>query len=292
MEKIVKADSTFLWKKNEMNPVLEKIEGYDEGALRPITDEEAMKLYEDDLVESELLYGDVVEVVSEADGWSQVIALNQASHKGEKGYPGWVRKADLTDYQAPAAAIGRVAVIKPDATLHLTAEKSRQLPFGVILPLVGEREAEYVVATPDGEGWIAKEDTQRADQVTDEAFAPNLLRLAKQFLSLPYVWAGTSGKGFDCSGFSYSLYRVNGITIPRDADDQAVGGQQITYEEAQPGDLLYFAYEKGKGAVHHVGIYEGNDRMIHSQTPGSKVIETTIPGSKYEEELSHIVRYK
>ncbi|EFR98422.1 NlpC/P60 family protein, partial [Listeria ivanovii FSL F6-596] len=57
-------------------------------------------------------------------------------------------------------------------------------------------------------------------------------------------------------------------------------------------DLLFFAYEEGKGDVHHVGVYMGNDEMIHSQTPGSKVILTKITGSKYEPELCVISRHR
>ena len=133
--------------------------------------------------------------------------------------------------------------------------------------------------TPEGPAEISKTQAQRIDQ-GNSTTPRQLIEMAEQFLDLPYVWAGISSSGFDCSGFMYSLHRVNGILIPRD-----------TIEQAQPGDLLLFAYEEGKGKVHHVGLYLGADEMIHSQTPGSKVMKTKITGSAYEPELAVVTRY-
>ncbi len=88
----------------------------------------------------------------------------------------------------------------------------------------------------------------------------------------------------------YSLYRTLGIWLSRDAEDQASEGMEVDYRDAEPGDLLFFAYEAGKGRVHHVGLYLGNDQMIHSQTPGSKVLITTLSGTNYETELCTVRR--
>jgi gamma-D-glutamyl-L-lysine dipeptidyl-peptidase len=60
------------------------------------------------------------------------------------------------------------------------------------------------------------------------------------------------------------MHRYSGISIPRDASDQAKQGTLIEREQLEPGDLLFFAHEDGKGAIHHVGIYAGEERMIHS----------------------------
>ncbi|WP_162875106.1 C40 family peptidase, partial [Enterobacter cloacae] len=77
-----------------------------------------------------------------------------------------------------------------------------------------------------------------------------------------------SSYGYDCSGFAYSMYASQGITIPRDASDQALAGTEAASNQLRPGDLLFFAYEEGKGRIHHVGIYIGDGKMIHS--PDSK----------------------
>src|SRR5690606_4768414 len=75
----------------------------------------------------------------------------------------------------------------------------------------------------------------------------DLVTTAKLFLGLPYVWAGTSGFGFDCSGFTYTIYKAHGITIPRDSSVQAIQGIPVKKEDLQKGDLLFFANNNGKG---------------------------------------------
>ena len=56
-----------------------------------------------------------------------------------------------------------------------------------------------------------------------------------------------SAWGYDCSGFAYATHQANGYLIPRDATDQARKGKEVGLDSIQPGDLLFFAYEKGKG---------------------------------------------
>jgi len=85
-----------------------------------------------------------------------------------------------------------------------------------------------------------------------------------RFVDLPYLWGGVSSFGFDCSGFAYAMHRTEGISIPRDASAQARQGTIVEQDRLEPGDLLFFAYEQGRGSVHHVGIYVGDNRMIHS----------------------------
>lgn len=292
MLKAVIAGSTFLWKKNELNAVQKKIAAHTNKELHTyLTAEDTMQLYKDSLVDSELIYGTVVEVLEEAGGWTKVTVPDQPSSKDKNGYPGFVRSRDLmTVTEKFAKAPVKVAVIAPIAELILKNGRQK-LPFGAVLPLIGEEGENYAVGTPKGKALISRKSAQRTDQSKGETVPQRMMELADQFMDLPYIWSGTSGCGFDCSGFVYSLHRTCGIIIPRDTPEQAEDGQHVSYEEAKPGDLLLFAYEEGKGVVHHVGLYLGNDEMIHSQTPGSKVMKTKIAGSKYEPELCVVARY-
>ena len=72
-------------------------------------------------------------------------------------------------------------------------------------------------------------------------------------------------------GFTYTIYQANGITIPRDSSVQATHGTAVNKDDLQKGDLLFFAYEQGKGSVHHVGMYIGGGKMIHAPNPASAV---------------------
>ena len=90
---------------------------------------------------------------------------------------------------------------------------------------------------------------------------------ARKFLGLQYLWAGTSGFAFDCSGFTYSVFRQFGIALSRDADQQAVHGTAVARSALQVGDLVFFR-DDASGPVAHVGIYVGNGKMINAPRTG------------------------
>ena len=87
----------------------------------------------------------------------------------------------------------------------------------------------------------------------------DIAQYACQFVGNPYVPGGTSlTSGADCSGFTQSVYRVYGYSIPRNSSSQRSAGREVSYEEAQPGDLICYAG--------HVAIYLGNGRIVHASS--------------------------
>lgn len=110
----------------------------------------------------------------------------------------------------------------------------------------------------------------------------DLCQYAKQFVGNPYVWGGTSlTKGADCSGYVQSVFKNFGISLPRTSGTQAGAGTKITMEEAQPGDLIFYA--KG-GRINHVAIYVGGGQVVHASSP-----KTGIKISKYNYRTPHKV---
>lgn len=143
------------------------------------------------------------------------------------------------------------------------------------LKLEGTKGAFYRVAYPDGrQGYLPKElaipeDKWRAQIKQDAA---SIIATAHTLMGVPYLWAGTSSKGVDCSGFMRTVLFMHDILIPRDASQQAYVGEHIDiapdFGNLQPGDLIFFgrkATAERRERVVHVGMYIGNKRFIHSQ---------------------------
>lgn len=93
----------------------------------------------------------------------------------------------------------------------------------------------------------------------------DLVQYAKQFVGNPYVWGGTSlTNGADCSGFTLSIFKKYGVSLPHHAASQAQLGTKVDYSSAQPGDLVFYAKN---GRINHVAIYIGNGQVIHASSP-------------------------
>ncbi len=112
----------------------------------------------------------------------------------------------------------------------------------------------------------------------------NILNTGKQFLGFPYLWAGTSIKGLDCSGFVKTSHFLNGIILRRDASQQAKVGEEIDItngiENLKKGDILFFgrkATADRPARVTHVGMYLGDGMFIHSAT--FVKINSLVPGT-------------
>ena len=108
-----------------------------------------------------------------------------------------------------------------------------------------------------------------------------LVKYAKKYLGIPYVWAGNDPSGFDCSGFTSFVYKNSGKTLPRRAVDQFEGSVKLKEKNVQKGDLIFF--DNGSG-ISHVGIIISDPGkplvMIHSSTSKGIVI-TEINSSDY-----------
>lgn len=93
----------------------------------------------------------------------------------------------------------------------------------------------------------------------------DMVQYAKQFVGNPYVWGGTSlTNGTDCSGFTMSIYKKYGVSLPHHAASQAQLGTKIDISSAQPGDLVFYAKN---GSINHVAMYIGNGQVIHASSP-------------------------
>lgn len=104
-----------------------------------------------------------------------------------------------------------------------------------------------------------------SSNTSNSSLRSQIVSYALRFEGNPYVWGGTSlTNGADCSGFTQSVFRDNGISIPRTSRTQATGGRTVSISNMQPGDLIFYA---SNGTINHVGIYIGNGKVISASSP-------------------------
>ncbi|MCR9262624.1 MAG: NlpC/P60 family protein [Flavobacteriaceae bacterium] len=197
-------------------------------------------------------------------------------------YLGWVDSGGLElmdksvfgEWQASDKLIYTQTYGNAFAEADAASQVVSDLVFGNILQLVSEQAGFYEVNYPDGrKGFISK--SEAAPYATWTSSLPltkeALVATSKKMLGVPYLWGGTSAKGVDCSGFTKTVYFMNGMIIPRDASQQIHEGILIDdskdFDKLVPGDLLFFgrkATDTSPERVIHVGMWIGNNEFIHS----------------------------
>ena len=148
------------------------------------------------------------------------------------------------------------------------------LVAGNVLELAGENSGYYEVKYPnDKTAFVKKDEAQPYEQwlASLEPTGENLIATAREMMGVPYLWGGTSPKGVDCSGYTKTIFFLNGMVLPRDASQQIAAGQEIdsvkNFENLKAGDLLYFgrkATDTTSERIIHVGMWIGDNKFIHS----------------------------
>ncbi|MDO3411643.1 C40 family peptidase [Saccharibacillus sp. CPCC 101409] len=249
--------------------------------------------------ETQALYGREVKVLQTKGTWVKVAVLDQATSKSSDGYPGWLPAVQLKT--VPAAdwepSAGKTATVGAKTAQLYRANgqtKLLELSFGTRLPVVSESGKWIEVRTPQyGTAKLLAADVELTEPgaKTQQPTGEQLVETGKAFLGLPYLWAGVSAYGFDCSGFTGALYGYYGISLPRDASEQFRAGTAVSKANMQPGDLMFFAHNNGKGGIHHVAMYIGGGKMMHSPKAGRTVEIIPISTAGYANEFAGARRY-
>ncbi len=159
-------------------------------------------------------------------------------------------------------------------------DKCGKLRAGKIMEVLEKLDGWYRV---EG-GYISADYVTLVDEsaLTASSTADQVVDLALTYLGSPYVYGGSSPKGFDCSGFTSYLYKQFGISLNRTCSGQLDNGTPVSMSELLPGDLVIFKkYANSSQRASHVGLYIGDGKFIHASTYGVGVIINRLSDAYY-----------
>jgi gamma-D-glutamyl-L-lysine dipeptidyl-peptidase len=209
---------------------------------------------------TEILMGDEFRVIKEAGEWAY------GSIPSQKGYRGWVRKKDISFVLSESPFEGRSFVLVRATMARITFRDgtAAEVFAGTSLPLVRKNSVHYEVIMPDGStGFLPVDSGTIEDENFGKDVTPTDILKSTRFFNAHYKWGGITASGMDCSGFVYTVFRINGIYLKRDSYMQAEEGTAVPFTDLREGDLVFFTSKKG-GRITHVGIYIGNGNFVHS----------------------------
>ncbi len=201
---------------------------------------------------SQVLFGESFEILSHNRQWVQI-----RTHYDQ--YEGWIDEKQFESISSSwlKSARANSAVSLELAQTVISRDEKIPVLFGSTLPhfdgmnfKIGKRNFIY-----NGQAH-----NPALNHFDKEAV---LQKLANKFLNAPYLWGGRSPFGVDCSGLVQALFKAIGLSLPRDAYQQAELGQSINFsEEAGLGDLAFF--ENSEGKIAHVGLLLSSNQILHA----------------------------
>ena len=207
--------------------------------------------------------GAKVSVLSQENNWCYV------RYKGQLGYV----SADYVSVGGMALANPRGIVTGSCVNIRTqpstSSDIAAQANAGELVELLSLENGWYSVSYNGVVGYASADYVREYTGGTASAIGEEVAAKALSYLGTPYVYGGSSAKGFDCSGFTMHVMSLFGYSLPHTATGQwNSDGQNIERSDLQPGDLVFFcdpSRSKGK-ACSHVGIYIGDDEFIHASS--------------------------
>ena len=233
-------------------------------------------------LESQAVLGSEVIVDEVVGDWAHIVVTAQPTPRDPRGYPGWVPTGQLVvdqDFAAQAASAPTATVTALTSTLTGTPSGNHpgiDVSFDTILPVLGRTAKAVKVAIPGGRpAYLPAGDVvvRAHGEQPPLPTAEDIVATGERFLGLRYLWAGVSAYGFDCSGYTYTLFHHHGITINRDAGNQMhdSGLEPVERADLRRGDLVFFATEPGGTSIRHVALYLGDDLIMQAPNAARSV---------------------
>ena len=227
---------------------------------------------------SQLLFGEMVEIINKQENWRKITMLYD-------GYTGWIDKKQIVSIsdEEIKKIKASVPIITGDLVQITIWGKNQICPLvlGSTLPMYNDHKFFIGHTEFSFDGNVI---------ATNKPSQSRLLENAYMYLNSPYLWGGRSPFGIDCSGFTQMVFKLCGISLPRDTNQQAEQGATINLvEESKAGDLAFF--DNAEGKISHVGIIIPGNQIIHAS--GKVRMDPIDHQGIYNEELksySHNLR--
>ncbi len=251
-----------------------EMEGKTEGVIKiSVANLRSKPAHSSELV-TQAIMGTPVKVYKKEGDWYYI--------QTPEGYLAWVDYGGITLFSkndlVTWKAADKVIYLKTFGFVYQSADTDSQvisdLVSGNILEHIGEESGFYKVKYPHGKvGYIEKSHARPYEQWLTglQPTGETLVETSKTLMGIPYLWGGTSAKGVDCSGYTKTIFFLNGLIIPRDASQQIRTGIEVdterNFENLIPGDLLFFgrkATDTTPERVIHVGMWIGDNKFIHA----------------------------
>lgn len=225
--------------------------------------------YDSEMV-TQALMGTPVKILKKVGGWLLIQTPDL--------YLGWVdgdaietKSVDEYDKWRSASRLFYTAKTGDIYSDRTETKVISDIVAGCITEITASSNSGHEVLLPDGrKGYIPSGKGILFDQLSPRIFLnpTNLVVTAESFMGIPYLWGGTSSKGFDCSGFVKTVYYLNGVILSRDASQQFQNGIRLRRnsfpDSLKKGDLLFFGpTRRGRPRATHVGMYIGDTEFIH-----------------------------
>lgn len=201
---------------------------------------------------SQLLFGEIYQVLEVRSKWVRIRSYTDR-------YESWIDKKQFTEISAEE--FEQLAQAKPYIVNELfsfiqNAKTQEIIPLLMASSLPGLHEGKLNLA---GNEYTCDSNVSPSSFISRN----KIIETAFLYLNAPYLWGGRSAFGIDCSGFTQNVFKINGVSLPRDAKDQAKKGHTLSFiEESEPGDLAFF--DNDEGTITHVGILLNDNYIIHA----------------------------
>ncbi len=197
---------------------------------------------------SQVLFGEHFEILEQLKQWFRIRLQYD-------DYEGWIdsKQLQLISETSFKQLSEDAIILNADLIEYITAPNNLLIPIPLGSSLSFINHNEINTANFDFEG----------TKISGIKTKDNLINTAFLYLNAPYLWGGKTPFGIDCSGFTQMVYKLNGYKLLRDASQQAMQGEALSFiEESEPGDLAFFDNEEGN--IIHVGIIMENNYIIHA----------------------------